>query len=312
MMTRRTLYRLALIATALVPVAVAGPSLAADVPAITGTPPQSEPREPSDVPGEQAMVARIWMPGIDEGFVPQGLTVVGNDILVAAYRTARPESDAEICRVFRLNSETGAQTGAFALPTSCGHPGGLAHDRQGTLFIADTSILYIIDLDRALADGNADRAVQKAISFGGGLRGSFTTYRDGSVWIGVYHRREPRRIYRFPVATLMAKKPSDLLTEADAAENIPVSARTQGAAFDAKGALWITQSGRGSGTLQMLDPRGGSVKLTCDMPPGIEDISFDAAGRLWAVSEAGAGRHQSWPTYYPIIFALDPARLKSC
>lgn len=312
MMTRRILSGIALLATALVPMIPARPSLAADVPSIMGTPPQSEPRDPGDVPGEQGMVARIWMPGIDEGFIPQGLTVVGNHILVAAYRSARPESDAETCRVFRLNSKTGMPMGGFALPRSCGHPGGLAHDRQGTLFVADTSILYIIDLDRALADGNADQAVRKEITFGGSLRGSFTTYRDGSVWIGVYHRREPRRIYRFPVATLMAKKPGDLLTEADAAENIPVSARTQGAAFDAKGALWITQSGRSSGTLQMIDVRGGSVKVTCDMPPGIEDISFDAAGRLWAVSEAGAGRHQSWPTYYPIVFALDPAKLKSC
>ena len=47
-----------------------------------------------------------------------------------------------------------------------------------------------------------------------------------------------------------------------------------------------------------------------------EGIAFDGNGRLWAVSEAGA-RHfydQSWMAlimpFYPLVFAIDPARLQ--
>jgi streptogramin lyase len=110
----------------------------------------------------------------------------------------------------------------------------------------------------------------------------------------------------------MAKTAGALLTEADAADSIPISTRSQGAAFDASGGLWISQSGRSAATLQKVDPRSGTVKQSCEMPPGLEDLSFDSQGRLWAVSEAGAGRHRDWPTYYPLIFAFDPAKLKPC
>ena len=46
------------------------------------------------------------------------------------------------------------------------------------------------------------------------------------------------------------------------------------------------------------------------MPVGIEDISFDARGQLWAVSEAGTRRWRHWATFYPVVFRLDPAKLR--
>jgi len=291
---------------------MAMPARAADPPAVIGQPPQSDSRDLSDVPGEQAMLVRIWMPGLDLNFIPQGVTVIGRHVLVAAYRSEQIETTGENCRVFRVNMDTGQVEGGFALPKSCYHPGGMANDQQGTLFVADTSTLYVIDVARALADGHISQALVKELNFGGALRGSFAAYRAGDIWIGVYHGRESRRLYRFPVEGIMAKKPGTLLTEADATGNIPVSARSQGVAFDAKGGLWLTQSGRHGGTVQKVNTRSGMVKFSCDMPPGIEDLAFDADGRLWTVSEAGAGRHRSWPTYYPLVFALDPARLKSC
>jgi hypothetical protein len=47
-----------------------------------------------------------------------------------------------------------------------------------------------------------------------------------------------------------------------------------------------------------------------DAPAGIEDIAFDGAGRLWASSEAGSRRWSAWPTYFPLVFAIDVNRLK--
>ena len=39
---------------------------------------------PSSVPNEQAITRMIWAPGLDEGYVPQGLTVADDAVLVAA------------------------------------------------------------------------------------------------------------------------------------------------------------------------------------------------------------------------------------
>ena len=52
------------------------------------------------------------------------------------------------------------------------------------------------------------------------------------------------------------------------------------------------------------------------MAGGIEGIAFDQGGLLWAVSEAGA-RHvydnflAAWVMpFFPLVFAIDPARLE--
>ena len=42
----------------------------------------------------------------------------------------------------------------------------------------------------------------------------------------------------------------------------------------------------------------------------IEDLSFDEAGMLWSVSEAGSLRWRHWETCFPLIFSLDVGRLK--
>ena len=55
--------------------------------AVLGAAPKVEPGELSRVPNADAIVSRIWMPALDAGFVPQGLTVAGNLVLVAAYKS---------------------------------------------------------------------------------------------------------------------------------------------------------------------------------------------------------------------------------
>jgi hypothetical protein len=46
------------------------------------------------------------------------------------------------------------------------------------------------------------------------------------------------------------------------------------------------------------------------MPAGIEDISFDPQGGLWAVSEAGSKRWLGWATFFPVVFRLELASLR--
>ena len=74
--------------------------------------------------------------------------------------------------------------------------------------------------------------------------------------------------------------------------------------------MWITRSSSRIGELLKLDPADGRVVATHETAIGIEDIGFDAEGRLWSVSEAGSRRWLAWGTFYPLLFRLDPARLR--
>lgn len=149
---------------------------------------------------------------------------------------------------------------------------------------------------------------------GGALRGSALAFRDGELWLAPYRR--PRdgtahawRVSDSTVEALLAA-PDGVLDERAAQQAMPIAFQTQGAAFAADGALWLTQSGSTSGRLQRLDPATGQVTASFAMPAGIEDIEFAPDGRLWLVSEAGSQRWSGWATFFPLVFAVDVARLR--
>ncbi len=69
-------------------------------------------------------------------------------------------------------------------------------------------------------------------------------------------------------------------------------------------------SNRKKGQLQKLDPATGAVLAEYDMVIGIEDLGFDAEGKLWSVSEAGTQRWSKWSKTFPVIFQTDTAKLR--
>jgi hypothetical protein len=52
---------------------------------ISGIAPSYGPKTVSAVPNAAAIVRRIWLPGLDAGYDPQGLAVDGGGIYVSAY-----------------------------------------------------------------------------------------------------------------------------------------------------------------------------------------------------------------------------------
>lgn len=52
------------------------------------------------------------------------------------------------------------------------------------------------------------------------------------------------------------------------------------------------------------------VLATHDMVAGLEDLDFDARGRLWGVSESGTRKYIDWPTRFPFVIAIDTGRLQ--
>lgn len=255
------------------------------------------------VPNSGAIGQRIWAPGLDEGYVPQGLAFAAGSLYVSAYKSEDPKQGRGPCRLFRVDTATGAVTGALDLPPACGHAGGIGEGRAGRLFVADTRVVFEVEL--AGSGETSIGRVARTIKLTGQVKGSFAASTRDALWLGTYDKEPGARFYRFPFAAL---KP--VLAEADATASIPLPIEAQGAAFDTAGRLWITRSGSRFGELVELDPASGAVLRRYAMPAGLEDLSVDDKGGLWGLSEAGSKRWLNWPTFYPLVFRLDPTKLR--
>jgi sugar lactone lactonase YvrE len=282
--------------------AVSAGTASADV---LGSKPTYSDRVLSDVPHAAAMSDRIWVPGLDQGYVPQGLTFLEGAVYLGTYRSEDPKQGRGPCRIYRVDPRSGAVTGVLDLPPQCGHAGGLARGRPGQLWVADTREVFEIRLDQQ--DGGTIGHVVSAMRLTGDLRGSFATGTADALWLGTYSTELGARLYKVPFEKLTG---TGTLSEQDAVAAVSLPTEAQGAAFDAAGRLWITRSGSGFGQLLTLDPATGAVMQVLTMPAGIEDISFDPEGGLWAVSEAGSKRWLGWTTFFPILFRLQPALLR--
>ena len=236
--------------------------------------------------------------------------MAGNQVLVAVYHSTSHRRSRGESRVFAVDMKSGDSDGEFLLPDDVGHPGGLANDRRGTLFVADRGKLYRIDLARALADGDTRAAILERADVDRAIGPSFLAWHADHLWFGPYEKFGEPRLYRYPVAEVFHEHGSVYLTGTDDVHSIPIDVRTQGAAFDGEDNLWLSQCGSDGGVVQRLDPATGDLLDLFAVTAGIEDLSFDEAGTLWSVSEAGSLRWRRWETYFLLIFSLDVGRLK--
>jgi hypothetical protein len=305
---------LAAAATALVTAAYAAQVvvLAAEIsPApIAGIAPSYGPKTVSAVPNAAAIVRRIWLPGLDAGYDPQGLAVDDGAIYVSAYRSDSLGVRRGPCRVIRIDVETGGSTGYVDVPSPCGHAGGLAFGGDGMLYVADTHTLFATPLARAF-DG---RVRFRRFSLGPGVIGGLAASTPDGIWLGTYEDG-PGRLLRFTAATLARLSDGETLEASQAATVLIIPDHAQGAAIGG-GGLWITRSDWNWGTLDRLDPVTGAPQRRYEIAPGTEGIAFGNAGRLWAVSEAGSRHIYDHPflglfqPFFPLVFALDLSRLE--
>ena len=289
---------------------VAGTPAATGDALILGLRPGYGPATISGPANEVAITRRIWMPGLDEGYNPQGLAVSDGNIIIAAYRSDSPDIHRGPCRVFRVEMATGGVSGQLEVPPPCGHAGGLATAGRRKLYVADTHTLFVTGLDSAFAA--APRFAMHPL--GPGLVGAVAISGEDAIWLGTYREDGPGRLFRFPADALEAMPDGAALNASEATFQIAIPRYAQGAAIDMAGHLWVARSTLRWGELARLDAATGQIEHEYPAPPGLEGIAFDDSGRLWAVSEAGARRYYSdWRAlvlpFYPLIFALDPERL---
>jgi hypothetical protein len=273
----------------------------------------AEQRPVSPFPNAGAVVRAIWVPGLDAGFVPQGLALADGFALISGYGEAGggPGSFG-FCRVYRIDLATGEARGYFTLPDVVRHAGGLAYDGQGTLYVADTEVLVAVQLAGSLASPDHRAVVTGTAHLAAPLRGSFIAFDGSALWVGRYDRDAAQSLWRIEPAQVAA---GHTLTEADTSGRLPVPALSQGAAFDARGRLWLSQSSSRLGRLQRADahggadPRSGAGEASYAFAPGVEGLAFAPDGTLWTVSEAGARRYQGWKAFHPLILGVNVNKL---
>lgn len=269
-----------------------------------GARPEYVTRDLTEIPNAQALRATIWLPGLNDGYVPQGIVLVGERLFVSAYKSIDRKQDRGPCRLFALDVRTGATLAHLDLPKACGHAGGLAKGEGQTLILTDARVIFEIELAGA-AEKSLGR-VKRAVRLGGGVKGSFAASDSGGFWIGEYARSDAGKMFRFPWSALQKQT----LTEADAVEVLSSPIYAQGAAIDSHGALWVMRSGSKFGELVKLDRRTGVAVARFAMPAGAEGISFAPDGTLWTLSEAGSQRWSEWAAFYPLAFRFDPKFLR--
>lgn len=258
------------------------------------------------MPNAQAVGRRYWSPGLDDGFVPQGLTVFGGEVLVAAYRSTDPKQNDGPARVFRMACADGRVLGSFALPTAYGHPGGLAMAGE-TLYVANSGRLLALALTadavaepRQIGEWRVERAMGP----------SFLACDGEALWFGPFRSYGEPKLYRLPLGRLgsLAGKP---VTPELADHAIPLPLSAQGATFGPERRLWVsTSAGNRPGGLHRIDTVDGTIPDSFSAPGGIEDIGCAPDGRLWAVGEAGSQRWNNWDAFFPLVFEIDTAKLK--
>ena len=261
-------------------------------------------RELSPFPNAQAISKRIWVPGLDDGYVPQGVTFQAGVLFISSYRSTDPKQDRGPCRVFAVDPETGIVLSQIDLPSQCGHAGGIARGPGRNIVVADSRHVFEIEVS-GLERGKLLRVV-RAAALAGKLKGSFAAGAADGLWLGAYERSGEPKLYLIPWAKLRQPK----LSEIDTVEAVPLPLLAQGAAFDGEGDLWITRSGSRFGELVKLDRKTGAVLVRHAMPIGIEDISFEPGGALWSLSEAGSRRWNAWSAFYPLAFRIDVSLLR--
>ncbi len=275
--------------------------------AVLGDPPRYTDRAPGvrggTLPARDAIVGMIWVPGLDAGFVPQGLTVIDGVIYVAGYTPTDAAAVRGPCRVWRIDPGTGRASDPLDLPPLCGHAGGLAKGAPGRLWVVDTRVMYEVEL--TARDPRRLGRFIRSIALQAPLKGSFAAGDGKALWLGSYDAKGPGRLDRVALARLHGTQ----ISAADISATLPLPSKAQGAAFDSAGRLWVSRSGARLGQFVRIELGTGAVAAAYDTPSGIEDLSFDPDGFIWTVSEAGSRRWSAWDTHFPVVFRVDPGRL---
>jgi hypothetical protein len=264
---------------------------------VRGRAPSYGARELRRFPARRYACHAMWLPHLEQWFVPQSLALDGDTAWVSGYTWHRHVAD-RACRLVRVRLATGkvlADQGRLVgapgdrKPTFCRHGGGLVQDGHG-LWIAEKERLWLVDPAKV---GTRQQSVLRVWGIRKPIYGSTAVLRGDR--IGLAHfRRAPRvRITWFRIDDLLAPGVLDLEgVRTDPSQVAPVetgkvAGSVQGMTYrPGHDGLLISAYRRGCGVIVTDD--GSAI----DVMPGIEDFEFTRDNRLWVVSESSSRVYQ--------------------
>lgn len=252
-----------------------------------------------------AACSGIWLGPARRSFVPQGLVVRGHEVVVSGYREGEP--GARYCRILVAHRPTGDVEVLHSRLTFdrdgeqviCRHGGGLVQGPEG-LWLAESTRLWLLD-PQALRRG--DDPVRRVWQLARPVRGSALARRGGRLAIVGWAAHRRSWVHWVRVRDLLADGAARVGPEPGVGVVVPVAARrvpsrVQGAVWR-PGGLLLARSTTYCGELVS---RGGDTRAFF---PGAEGITL-AGGRLWLVSESGAGvyRRQGGRPVLPTLMSV--------
>ena len=264
-----------------------------------------EPPPLSSFPNDDAACAAVWIPQLADGFVAQGLALVGDGTaLVSGYihppGDPKKDKSGEHCRVAHVDLTTGQLLDSTSYDddferATCAHGGGITIDSDGRVWISDTKRLVLLE-----GPDIFDDPILLTATLEKGLKGSFLVDgRADHLWIGTWIKKKDGpagKIYEFTTDYLASAAVDQTKVKRSAntdIRNVPTD--TQGAAFKGD-ALFAASS----------ESTWGSLKTDHGIfvfGPGVEEIEFEGEC-LWAVFEAGAKIYKK--KSFPVIARFDP------
>lgn len=248
-------------------------------------------------PNADSVVNSAFVPGLDEGFTPQGFARFGDDFVLSGYINA----DRRYCRVYWIGSRDLLEKQHFDIPVKCSHAGGVAYSPNGEIIVSEESKLIVWrPLPGTIFPSNGI----SQISIRRGLRGTFLSTSPDGLLLGSFdHKRNVTVVRTFPWRVLGYRE----ISPSDASDTVDLLPRTQGAGRDANGNLWTSSQGNPN-LLSLMSP-AGEVLRSFPFLRGLQGVVYDENGMIWTVSESGAGAYANRADIYPAIMQVDPRKL---
>lgn len=268
----------------------------------------------------QAIDRAFWAPGLNSGFVPQGITRVDAGGPFTETRLLVSGYSSRGCSVYAVSPFTGSASNPRTVP-GCSHAGGIVNEGDRRVWVADTHVLIELSIDRLFGSQAGDPVLRRiplpdtAAGSPITIHGSFVVYNGTSAGscpcIGIGDN-DTQRIRWYSRAYLRSVPSGRWLDRTQELGQTATPVGPQGAAYDSAGRLWVTSSDwassaeRGWGRVQRLT--GSPTATYNNFVPGIEGVTATPDGDLWAVSEAGSLPYAGG-RFFPLVFRFRPGLL---
>lgn len=266
----------------------------------------------------------VFLPHVNDEFIPQGTAVVSDDtgaaelIYVAYYHRTRDDRlRVQRSIVAEIDAETGSIRRTFRLTgrLETSHAGGIAI-AAGALYVSSAGYLERYPIP-SFEDEDA-RYVDLAPDVDGSMnvqsKSSFVSEFADTLWVGDYRTGSEQQpyLYGYPLDAS-----GRLIRSADP-YIYPIPRRIQGIdMFMQDGTTYVFMSrNRNSNEGEVLrfrrqDLDSNSIpswEVSITVPHGVEDLSFTSDGTLWTNAESGTDfyqRNAEWSTFYPFAYGVN-------